>query len=596
MRSVRVATWLATLLAAPVLAAPFGYVVNHGEGTVSVLDTATNAVVATVTVGDQPLGAAVNPAGTRVYVANQVTPDGTVSVIDTSTNVVVATVSVGSGPSGVAVKLPGDRVYVTNRDDKSVSVIDTATNAVVATIPVDNNPLGIAVDPAGTPAYVVNKGSNFVSVIDTNENAVVGTIAVGNDPSQVAIDPYGRRVYVSNASNASVSVIDTATNAVVATVPVGSSPEGVAVDPVGARLYVANSGPNNVSIVDTATNGVIGTIPVGLTPFELAVQPDGARLFVLNRQSANVSVVDTATNAVATTVSVGSSPTGMGAFIEPALRVPRFGAAARKCQVALLRQAIQLAKLQHALEATCRLGVIRAESAGKSTVGAAAACATALDLGNPASKLSVARTKLRRAVQKRCAVTVPRQIDGPCERGALGFTTTLDCLLDQHAERVQAIVTDEFSATRPTPLAAVAVRCQSAIAKNGRRLADRLHRDFGACLENLLIAADAGKGEPKVVARCLAALDLGNPLSKGARTRAAALAAIGKRCAAVSPADLGSPCDGAASTTAATATCVMTAHAADVAKLVAAELNDACVMATRIGLGSVFPAICSGAH
>ena len=39
---------------------------------------------------------AVNPAGTRVYVANQDGPN--VSVIDTATNTVVATLAVGSTP------------------------------------------------------------------------------------------------------------------------------------------------------------------------------------------------------------------------------------------------------------------------------------------------------------------------------------------------------------------------------------------------------------------------------------------------------------------------------------------------------------------
>ena len=46
------------------------YVVNFKVDNVSVIDTATNTVVATVAVGTNPLGVAVNPAGTRAYVAN----------------------------------------------------------------------------------------------------------------------------------------------------------------------------------------------------------------------------------------------------------------------------------------------------------------------------------------------------------------------------------------------------------------------------------------------------------------------------------------------------------------------------------------------
>lgn len=590
---VLTATVLIALTARASMAAPFGYVVNHGDATVTVIDTATNLVVATVPVGNNPLAAAVNPAGTRTFVTNQVAPVGTVSVIDTSINGVVATVTVGGRPSGAAVKLPGDRVYVTNRDDKNVSVIDTATNGVVATVPVGNNPLGIAIDPSGTPAYVVNKGGNEVSVIDTTLNQVVATIPVGNDPSHVAIAPNGRRVYVSNTSNASVSVIDTGFNSVIATIAVGNIPEGVAVDPSGSWLYVANSGPNNVSVVDTATNTVIATVNVGMTPFELAFRPDGARVFVANRQSGNVSVIDTATNTVTATVTAGFGPAGFGQFVVPGLRTPVFAKDARKCQVALAKHAIKLAKTHHALEAGCRLGVVKAEAAGKGTANAEAACLKALDLGNPTSKLSRARVKFRAALERSCARAQPGQINGPCARGAGGFAATSECLITQHAEQVAAIVADEASPTRPIPLGGPAHACQKALFKNGRRFTDQIHLELGKCLEKLVAAAAAGKGEAKAIATCLAKLDLANPLSKATVAYDAALVGITKQCAGVTPAAIGSPCDPAAPTVATVATCMLDDHVDDVAKMVAAEYNDACVILTRIGLAHAY-SVCSG--
>lgn len=39
----------------PMLAAPFAYITNKGSDTVSVIDTATNTVTATVTVGEGPV-------------------------------------------------------------------------------------------------------------------------------------------------------------------------------------------------------------------------------------------------------------------------------------------------------------------------------------------------------------------------------------------------------------------------------------------------------------------------------------------------------------------------------------------------------------
>ena len=57
-----------------------------------------------------------------VYVINQ--GDNTVSVIDGATRTVTATVPIGKNPYGVAVDPDTHTAYVTNRDDGTVSVIE----------------------------------------------------------------------------------------------------------------------------------------------------------------------------------------------------------------------------------------------------------------------------------------------------------------------------------------------------------------------------------------------------------------------------------------------------------------------------------------
>jgi len=95
-------TWLVWLYALFIIlpglahAAPFAYISNYNSNNVSVIDTATNTVAATVAVGANPFGVAVNPAGTFAYVANA--NSNNVSVINTATNAVVATVPVGASP------------------------------------------------------------------------------------------------------------------------------------------------------------------------------------------------------------------------------------------------------------------------------------------------------------------------------------------------------------------------------------------------------------------------------------------------------------------------------------------------------------------
>src|SRR5438309_77550 len=97
----------------------------------------------------------------RAYVTNG--GDNTVSVIDTATNTVVATIPVRLFPGELAITPDGTRAYVTSPGGATVSVIDTATNTVVATInfPFGVSPYGVAITPDGTRAYVADfSGSN----------------------------------------------------------------------------------------------------------------------------------------------------------------------------------------------------------------------------------------------------------------------------------------------------------------------------------------------------------------------------------------------------------------------------------------------------
>jgi YVTN family beta-propeller protein len=71
-------------------------------------------------------GTPVTPDSGKVYITHFI--GNAVSVIDTVTDTVSATISVGLDPFGVGVKPDGSKVYVANEMAVSVSVIDTATN------------------------------------------------------------------------------------------------------------------------------------------------------------------------------------------------------------------------------------------------------------------------------------------------------------------------------------------------------------------------------------------------------------------------------------------------------------------------------------
>jgi YVTN family beta-propeller protein len=309
------------------------YTANYQDDTVSVIDGATNTVVATVPVGLWPDGVAVNPNTNRVYVINRFyelnkpwESYGSVSVIDGASNTVVATMPVGNDPADVAVNPNTNLIYVA--DSYRVYVIDGTSNAIVANVWVGAFPYALAVNPNTNRIYVTNDYESNVAVIDGFNNTVVATIPVDYSPKGLAVDEDRNRVYVTQRYANKVSVIDGATNSVIASMPIGDYPRAVAVDPNRNRVYVVNStypGPY-LSVIDGNTNTVVATIPVGTIPASVGVNPNMYLVYVTNRGDGNhQSTVSVVQDGVPPTPTATFTPTPMMTPIPTATPRPPLG-------------------------------------------------------------------------------------------------------------------------------------------------------------------------------------------------------------------------------------------------------------------------------
>ncbi|MFF4656266.1 IPT/TIG domain-containing protein [Streptomyces sp. NPDC001381] len=254
----------------------------------------------TIPVGAAPHSVVMRPDGLRAYVTDS--GADTLSVIDTAADAVVATIGVGSGPWSVAVTPNGLRLYVTRPGSGTVGIVSTVTDTLVGSVGGLTAPRGLAVTPDGARVYVANSGANTVSVISTATNTVTNTIPVGSGPQVVALRPDGLRAYVSNSVAGTVSVIDTVGNNVVATVTGFSTPLGLAVTPDGTRVYVANSGARKVSVISTGTNTVTDTVSVAANPHYLAASPDGTLVYASLTGAGSLTVINPSSNSVSGTI------------------------------------------------------------------------------------------------------------------------------------------------------------------------------------------------------------------------------------------------------------------------------------------------------
>jgi len=229
------------------------YVANYGSRNVSVISTATNQVTATVTIGagttGKPIALAVSPNSAHVYVADQ--GHNQIDDIATASNTVAHTIEVGSladpnvttggDPNILAVNPEGSKLYVASYTGHGVEDIATATDTVTKTItlqePATAAPNALAMTPNGCQLYASDYEHNLVDVINVSSDTVTAhpAIAETEDPTGMSVTPDGSHVYVADrGGTARVSVIATSTNTVSSTLAeaaIGKTPTAVLATP-----------------------------------------------------------------------------------------------------------------------------------------------------------------------------------------------------------------------------------------------------------------------------------------------------------------------------------------------------------------------------
>jgi len=296
-------------------AGPKAYVGNFKDSTVSVIDTATAAVVATVPVAAGPHGMTITPDGRWLYVSS----DGAsiVSVIDTTSDRVQQTIEVGKSPHGVTLVPGGNILLVAVNGEDKIAFVDTTSRSVVATVGV-GKPHTIAVKPDGKIAYVSSQepGHSALAIIDLAMRKVIRTIPLDKTPRDLEFGGDGKAIYFTKAGVNAVEVLDPATDKVVAEIPTGVSPHYVNHFRNTMFGMAIVQGPGELFLFDPKTNKPVRSIKVGEQPHWLALTSDGNTAFVTNEGSNTVSVIDIASGKTVT-IAVGNQPRKVA--VQPAL-------------------------------------------------------------------------------------------------------------------------------------------------------------------------------------------------------------------------------------------------------------------------------------
>lgn len=187
------------------------YAANRGTdsspGSVVVFDVKRRELLTRIPVEVNPYELLFTPDGKKLYVSNWASES--VSVIDTETNRVVASLLVGSNPNDMKLSNDG-RLFVACSNDNTVHVIDTATGRKLEVLsttltpraPEGSTPDALALDERRHLLYVANADNNNVGVVDISDrkhSSVVGFIPTGWYPSALALSSDGKKLFIGNS-------------------------------------------------------------------------------------------------------------------------------------------------------------------------------------------------------------------------------------------------------------------------------------------------------------------------------------------------------------------------------------------------------------
>jgi YVTN family beta-propeller protein len=311
---------LIAALTAPAASARIAYVSTENLNSVSAVDLAAGKEIGSpITVGTEPIGVAISPDGSRAYVANG--KSSTVSVIDTATNAVVGkAIPIGSNaePVTVIVSPDGRHVFVRCVKVSKVFVVDTTTGGVVDEIPVEAR--GIALSPDGKLLYVATVFGP-VTVYDAATGKPTGQVLEAEaDPQELEVSPDGGTLYALHfGSPGTVTKIDIASGAHTP-ITVGEAPVSMALTPNGRRLFIGRETPvhGHLTVVETATDSTVGgPIELGGGPAAMAVAPAGDFAYTGIGSAADGAIQSIDTNTLAIGTAAKSYGSHQGLAIAP---------------------------------------------------------------------------------------------------------------------------------------------------------------------------------------------------------------------------------------------------------------------------------------
>ncbi|MEO6119033.1 MAG: cytochrome D1 domain-containing protein [Methylotenera sp.] len=293
--------------------------VSNQDGGVSVIDLNTLTSTSNIDVkAEGPRGLAVTDDGKFLVVATR--ENGSVSIIDTATNQVVNQVPVGKNPEFVRIK--GNFAFVSYEpsskggpppaagsveakaaaaeaedDDEEparIGIIDLKLGKKVREIIGGPETEGVEFSADGKQLVITNEADNTVTVHSMKTGKLLKTIKThkyGDRPRGVKVSPDGK-TYIVTLEYGNKFMVMNKNFKVLRTVDTGATPYGISFDRKGERIFVAANKAKTLEVFDAKTYAKIKDIPTGNRCWHFTFTPDDKEILLACGKSDAVFVID----------------------------------------------------------------------------------------------------------------------------------------------------------------------------------------------------------------------------------------------------------------------------------------------------------------
>jgi uncharacterized repeat protein (TIGR01451 family) len=282
-------------------------------------------ILATIGVGDHPLGLAVVSTTNKIYAANL--RSNNVTSINGDTHAPITNITVGVEPCKVAADSADERVYLTNHGEyqgNAAAAINSSDDTFTYYYKLNGAPgtYGIDVDPAAEKLFVAARDGGLIAIQEAylpDQDPLIIKLDPPRVPFLAAFNPATNHLFVTAPDDNLVVVLDpyniqlkkeawtiwrgrpvfvlTQANAGwIAEIPVGNgAEEGIAVNPLTGFVYVTNADDNTMSIIqdDADAANIQWVMDLGVGEYPQGVDVDITRnlIYVGNADSRDLTVI-----------------------------------------------------------------------------------------------------------------------------------------------------------------------------------------------------------------------------------------------------------------------------------------------------------------